>query len=262
MPTKSRRFAELATALVLGGVIFASTRASSSPAPLEREFRAEYPRTPVTGSQLAGVALDKLAFPGLRLVEREDHTVDDGGVVLSFADANDHVRVVATVAVAATEEAARKFVDVALHGVQVTLPRAVDPLMGDYAFADDGGRGEALVVAASGNVAWIARVDRDAPAVPRASEVINALHGLAVPGAPSLPVVTLSLPSEVRTSATIAVTAPAGLTPKLRAEGAYIAHGKSAPFVRPFAPGPIAVAATVVDDLGRVGVARVTSTAR
>jgi hypothetical protein len=229
---------------------------------MEPELRAEYPRTPASGSLLAGVALDKLALPGLHLVERDDRSVDDGGIVLSFADGNAHVRVVVTVAVAATEEAARKFVDVALHGVQITLPRAVDPAMGDYAFADDAGRGESLVVAAAGNVAWSARVDRDVPLMPRASEVVTALRALAAVGAPTFPVVTLSLPSEVRASAPIAIAAPAGLTPRLRAEGAYVAHGKGAPLVRPFAPGPIAVVATVVDELGRVGIARATSTAR
>jgi hypothetical protein len=230
--------------------------------PLEPEFRAEYPRTPVIGSQLAGVEIDKLALPGLRLVEREDRNVEDGGVVLSFADLNGHVRVVVTLAVAPTEEDARKFVDVSLHGVQVTLPRAIDPAMGDYAFADDGGRGEALVIASSGNVAWSARVDREAE-TPRASEVIAALRALAVPGTPSFPAITLSLPSVVHMSgAPIAISVSAGQSPKLRAEGAYVAHGKGSPIVRPFGPGPIAVAATVADDLGRVTTTRAISTAR
>jgi hypothetical protein len=264
MPTKSRPFvkAAVAFALLAGGAIMAN-RASSSPAPMEPEFRATYPRTPVSGSQLAGIELDKLVLPGLKLVEREDRTVDDVGIVLSFADSNDQVRVVVSVAVAANEEAARKFVDVTLHGVQVTMPRAVDPAMGDYAFADDAGKGEALVVASAGNVAWSARVDRDAPAMPRASDVISTLRSLAVAGAPSFPTVTLSLPTEVRMGgAPITIAVPSGLTPKLRAEGAYVAHGKGSPLVRPFAPGPIAVAATVTDSLGRVGFVRVTSTAR
>jgi len=264
MPTSSRSFAKVAfvAALLSGGAIFA-TRASSSPVPLEPEFRVEYPRTPVTGAALAGVALDKLSLPGLHLVEREDQTVEDGGVVLSFADANEHVRVVVTVAVAATEEAARRFVDVMLHGVQITLPRATDPLIGDYAFADDAGRGDALVIGSFRNVAWSARIDRDAPGMPRASDVIAVLRALAVEGAPSFPTVSVAMPSEVPLGgAAFSVVAPHGLTPRLRAEGAYVAHGKGAPRVRPFAPGPIAVVATVVDDLGRVGFARGTATAR
>lgn len=265
MPTRSRRFAErlgLAAALLLGGAVFVSTRASSSPVPLEPEFRAEYPRTPLTGSQLAGVAVDKLALPGLRLAEREDRSVDDGGIVLSYADANGHVRVVVTVAVAQTEEAARRFVDVVLHGVQATLPRAVDPAMGDYAFADDAGRGDALVVASAGNVAWSARVDREAP-TPRASEVIASLRALAVVGAPKYPTIALSLPTEVRMGgAPITLTTPASARTAVRAEGAYIAHGKGSPIIRPFGPGPIAVIATVVDDLARVTTVRTTSIAR
>lgn len=265
MQTRSRRFAEriaVAATLLLGAAVFVSTRASSSPVPLEPEFRAEYPRTPVSGSQLAGVAIDKLTLPGLHLAEREDRTVEDGGIVLSFADGNGHVRVVVTVAVAPTEEAARKFVDVVLHGVQATLPRAIDPTMGDYAFADDGGRGEALVVASAGNVAWSARVDREA-AAPRASEVIAAVRALAIVGAPSFPTATLSIPTEVRMGgAPIAFTAPAGLRTAVRAEGAYVAHGKGSPIVRPFGPGPIAVVATVVDDLARVTTVRTVATAR
>jgi len=260
MSTKQRRFAERVTAIAFvaltAGALFA-TRASSSAPALEAEFRATYPRSPVVSGSFAGVALDKLAIPGLRLSAREDHTVDDGGIILSYADLAGEVRAVIKVAVAEDAAAARRFVDVELHGVQITLTKAVDASFGDHAFADDSGRGAALVVGAAANVAWVVHVDRDVATLPRAGEIVRSLRTLAVEGAPTFPALVLTLPTEVPLAgAGFRVVAPSGLTPQLRAEGAYVAHGKSAPLVRPFGPGPIAVVATAVDDLGRVGAAR------
>lgn len=265
MSTKQRRFAERVFAfggVALAGLALWGARASSSSHALEREFQATYPRSPAPFGLLAGVALDKLAVPGLRLVARENHTPEDGGVVLSYGDPNGEVRAVIKVAVARDAAEARRFVDVELHGVQVTLPRAVDAAFGDQAFADDEGRGEALVIGAAANLAWVVHVDRDRAPAPRAGEVVKALRALVVEGAPTFPAPTIALPATLPlTGARFSVSA-GPLTPALRAEGAYVAHGKSAPLLKPFGAGPVAVVATAVDELGRVGEARAEGVAR
>lgn len=264
MSTKQRRFAERVSAFALvaiaAGALFAARASSSTPA-LEREFRATYPQLSVPAGSFAGVAIDKLAVPGLRLAAREDHTVDEGGVVLSYGDPAGEIRVVVKLAVARDAAAARHFVDVELHAIQATLPRASDPSFGDHAFADDGGRGDSLVVGAAANVAWVVHSDR--PTAPSAADIVHSLRALAVEGVPSFPAPTVTLPSEVPLAgAAFRVVAASGLTPRLRAEGAYVAHGKSAPVVRPFGPGPIAVIATAVDELGRVGATRIETVVR
>ncbi len=257
MSTKARRFVSVAFlgGALLGAALLGSRASSSTPA--DTDFHKTYPRTPGASGAFAGVALDKLSFPGLTLTDREDHTVDEGGIVLAYSQGND-VRLVVKVAVAPDSARARDFVDVELHGVQSVLPAAVDPAFGDYAFADDGGRGDAFAVGALGNIAWSVRVDRDAPSMPRASTVMAALRANAVPGAPTYPTVHVSLPNEVRVSGAD-ITVSSSLTAKLRAEGAYVAVG---PRLRPFGPGPVSVVAQVVDDLGRVASARASATAK
>lgn len=267
MSTKQRRFVERVSAFALCALAagaFLATRTRASAPPLEREFRASYPQTSaVTATTFAGVSIDKLAFSGLRGVAREEHTVDDGGLVLSFADASSEVRVVVKLAVARDSAAARHFVDVELHSVQAVLPRATDASFGDHAFADDGGRGESLVVGAAANVAWVVHVDRSVPGMPLASDVVHAMRALAVEGVPSFSAPTLHLPAVVPLSgAPFRVVSASGTSPKLRAEGAYVAHGKSEPIVRPFGPGPIAVIATTADELGRVSATRAETIAR
>jgi hypothetical protein len=255
MSTKPRRFAERVSAWALcalaAGALLA-TRARSSDKPMEPAFGAAYPHAPVPGGAYAGVALDKLELPGLRLAFRENHAVDEGGVVLSYADQGGEVRAVVKLAVARDAASARRFVDVELHGVQVTLPRAIDAAFGDHAFADDGGRGSALVVGAKANVAFAVHVDRDASSASRASDVVRGLLALLVEGAPSFPSVSLALPPRVPVSGARLQVAAAGLTPQLRADGGYVAHGKAGFTLKPFHAGPVAVIATVVDELGRV----------
>lgn len=271
MSTRSRPFVRRALSLAVAAsalaafALLAIPRASSSEPALEPELRATYPRTELPAGSLAGIDLDGLVLPGLRLAAREDHAVDDGGVVLSYVDAAGTVRAVITIAVAPDAAAARRFVDVALHGIASPLP-AADPSLGDFAFADDGGRGDAIVVGASTNVAFIVRALREggAAGLPSARDVVLALKGRAVEGAPSFPVVDVRLPSVVdaKTGADLRVTTVAGAKPKLRAEGAYVAHGKGAPRLKPFAPGPVAVIATVADALGRVTEARAIAVAK
>jgi hypothetical protein len=107
--------------------------------------------------------------------------------------------------------------------------------------------------------------DATAPgAVPTARAIAMDFHAKTVPGVPTLPTPAVSIPSEVPIAggAQITVSAPAGQTPHLRAENAYVAHGASGPVLEPFGPGKVAVIAVVADDLGRVGVARAEATAR
>lgn len=256
MSIKLRPFVSAAALAVIGVAIVASRASSSTPA--DTDFHKTYPRTPVAAGVFAGVSIDKLAFPGLKLTDREDHTPEEGGIVLAYSDGGNQVRVVIKIAVATDAAKAREFVDVELHGVQRILPAAVDPAFGDYAFADDSGRGDAFVVGARGNVAWSVRADRDAPAVPRASEVMTTLRANAVAGAPAFPTVHVSLPAEVQLGGA-AISVSSTLAPKLRAEGAYVAAGAR---LRPFGPGPVAVIAQVTDDLGRVSTARASAIAK
>lgn len=259
MPTRSRPFAsKLAAAafalLVLGGGVFA-TRASSSTPAMERELRAAYPRTPLPATSFAGVDIDKLAIGGYRLLAREDHPVDDGAIILSYGDAD--VRVVVELAVARDAESARRFVDVRLHAISTVLPAATDPLLGDYAFARDG-----VVVGAAGNVGWVVRALEGATT--GAADVVHALRALAVPGAPSFPSASIALPATfgAKDGADVQITpAPSSAHVKLRAEGAYLAHGKTTPRLKPFKPGAVTVVATVTDDLGRVTELRASATA-
>lgn len=247
MSIKLRRFVSASVLFAAGVVLYG--RAQSS-VPAETDFRRTYPTTPPISGSFAGVALDKLVFPGLTLRDREDNTVSDGGIQLAYAPGNE-VGLVLRVAVAPTTQAARAWVDVELHGVQTILAPA--PAYGDYAFGD----GESLIVSALGNVAYSIRANRDLAGVPRASDVASIVRANVVAGSPSYPSVSVTLPNEVRGTGDITVIS--AFTPKLRAEGGYVAVG---PRLKPFGPGPVAVIAEVTDDLGRVSLARATSIAR
>jgi hypothetical protein len=250
MSIKQRRFVNVAFLALAGGLVFGASRALSSPSG-EADFRKAYPVTPAATGTFAGVALDKLVFPGLTLKDREDYPVADGGIQLAYAAGNE-VGLVIRIAVAPDSVAARSFVDVELHSIQRVLPS--DLTYGDYAFGD----GDALLVGAIGNVAYSIRAIRDLTGIPAAKDVFTVLRANTVAGTPSYPSVSVSLPSEVQLGgSSIAVTS--SLTPKLRAEGAYVASG---PKLKPFGPGPVAVVAQVTDALGRVSTARATSVAR
>jgi hypothetical protein len=256
MPTKSRPFAKtiaLASVAALVGLGVFVSRASSSEPPLEREFKAAYPATPEVSGSLAGIRLDALSFGGLRLFEREDLTVEAGGSTLSYGDSD--VRLVIEVAVAHDSKAARRFVDMKLHGISSALPAATDPAFGDYAFGD----GDAIVVGAAQNVAWVVRSLPGSPI--KARDAVAELRSKSVVGAPAFPTATISLPTDVpHAGAELRVTTSAKF--KLRAEGGYVAHGKGAPILKPFKPGPVTAIATVVDELGRVSEIRATATAK
>ena len=261
--------------LALAGVAFLGLafaigkRATSAPvgpgAPGEAGFRAMYPAGPVAASTtFAGVDLAKLdtslSAAGLRLGSREDHVVDDGGVVLPYLDAAGDVRLLVKIAVARDSAAARRFADAELHAVQLVLSKATDPALGDHVFADDAGRGEAIVVGAAGNVGFLVHVRAGATAAPRASVVASALRSAAVEGVLTSPTATVSLPSVVPLAgAPFTVTPGAGATLHLRAEGAYVAKGR---LLRPFAAGPVTLVATVADDLGRVAEVRTSAVAK
>ncbi len=107
-----------------------------------------------------------------------------------------------------------------------------------------------LLLVSSDTNAGALYLDRESVTLPRAGEVVRSLRGLTVEGVPAFPVLTVTLPSDVplagaRFSVSASVTSGSALTPQLRAEGAYVAHGKSAPMLKPFGPGPVAVIATV-----------------
>ncbi len=248
------------------GLAFAiGNKATSAPVPGEAEFRAMYPAGPaVTSTTFAGVDLAKLdtslSASGLRLGSREDHTVDDGGVVLPYLDATGEVRLLLKIAVARDAAAARRFVDTELHGIQLVLSRAVDPSLGDQVFADGAGRGEWTVVGAAANVAYAIHLRAGASKMPRASEIATTLRGVVVEGVLTAPTATVSLPSIVPlTGAPFTVTPSNGAALQLRAEGAYVAKGR---VLRPFAAGPVTLIVTVADELGRVSEIRSSAVAK
>ncbi|MGZ3418197.1 MAG: hypothetical protein ACXVEF_15620 [Polyangiales bacterium] len=229
------------------------SRASSSPTPLEREFQAAYPHTPEVSGSFAGIRLDALSFAGLRLLEREDLTVEAGGTTLAYGDTQ--VRLVIEVAIAHDSKAARGFVDMKLHGISRQLPASTDPSFGDYAFGD----GDSIVVGAAQNVAWVVRSLDGSPI--KARDAIAELRAKTVVGAPVFPTATITLPTDIpHAGGDVRITTTAKF--KLRAEGGYVAHGKGSPILKPFKAGPVTLVATLVDDLGRVSEARATTTAK
>lgn len=266
MPTKSRRFASLVavgTLVVAAG--FLGRRAISAPVPggsVEAGFRATYPLAPapISGA-FAGLDVAKVSVPGLRLVSRELHAPEEGGLVLSFADLGGEVRAVVKIAVARDATAARKFVDEELHGIQAVLAKAVDPSLGENVWADDAGRGDGTVVGSAANVAFAVHVRRDASStLPRAGVVASGLRALLVEGAPAFPTATVALPATIPVAgAAFAVTTSPGADVRLRADGAYVAKGRT---LRPFAAGPVTLVVTVADELGRVAELRFPTTAK
>ena len=270
-PRQIRGFLIGALFLVGGGIAVAapsSTTTPSAAAKLDADFHAAYPMTaPVSTTLFAGVELGKLTIPTLRVHAREEHAhdgTDDRGIRISFADPAGNVRLLVHVTVAPTPAAARSVVDAELHGVSTLMPPALDPKLGDVAFADDGGKGTNYVIGAHANVAYSVDMVDAAPGLPSAAAVAAQLRTLMPSGAPSFPTATVTLPSvvDVKKGGDVRVTVPGGEKFRLRADGAYVAHGTTGPIVRPFAAGPIAVYATVVDDLGRVTVAKGVSAAK
>ncbi|GAC1558290.1 MAG: hypothetical protein NVS3B10_17640 [Polyangiales bacterium] len=256
--------------LLCGGVVLAGPSQGGGGA--EAAFEAHYPHVaspaPTSSSRgpFAGVDLAALAVPGLVLAERVDETVDDGGVSLSFADAQGTVRAVVRVAVGRDENEARGFLRRSLHAVARILPEVQDPALGDVAYANDG-VGRFYVAAAAGNVAYVVRTiarASDPEVAPDARTLAALVRARMVAGIPQRPVPTVALPPEVslHDGAPIVVGGTPGQGVHLRAEGAYVAHGATGPVVRPSAAGPIAVIALVADELGRVGEARAESLAR
>lgn len=236
----------LTSALAIAACMVASR--ASSERPLVEQFRAAYARTPEVSGTLAGLRVDALSLEGLRLLEREDHTVEAGGISLIFGDTAP--RVVIDVAVARDAKAARGFVDRKLRAVSSQLPAATDPSWGDYAFGDGG----ALVIGATQNIAW--RVH--AIAGFQARDAIAALRAQLVSGTPVYPTATLTVPANLtHAGAALAITTSATYT--LHAEGGYITP---AAVLKPFASGPVVVIATLTDELGRVAEVRARTTAR
>lgn len=255
--TPLRSLPLLSVVLSAAGTVVAGTPAQAATSTLEAEFRATYPNdAPSAVTRLAGVALSRLALPGLQLHSRGEDAAEDGGVVLSYADRAGTVRVLVHVAVLPDVGLARRVLDEQLRGVSQPLSRALDPLLGDLAWADDGGRGTGLVLATQANLAYGVHIVESGGDVPSAASIAGQLRLAMVPGQPAFPAVSLTLPAviDARAGAGVRVYVPGGQPYRLRATGAYVARGQAGPVVRPFAPGPVTVSAIAVSELGCVTV--------
>ncbi len=238
---------------------------STMTASIDQEFRAAYPLdAPSSSLRLAGVALDRLRLPGLQLSSRSDDAGDDGGVLLSFSDRSGAVRALVQIAVLPDVMWARRVLGTELRAVSLPLSRAFDPLLGDLAYADDGGRGTSLVLATQANVAYRVQIVESGSDVPSAASIAGLVRTAMIAGSPTYPQVTLSLPATIdaKSGAVLRIQVPGGLPYTLRAEGGYVARGQSGPLIRPFAAGPITVFATVTSELGCVTIASASSLAR
>ena len=257
---------------ILGGLCLAGSVAAAPAArgpvtpTMDSEFRAAYPMTtPAAAPQLAGVALARLVIPGLQLSERSERAPEDGGIVISLADGEGVVRVLVHLAVAADAAAARRVLDAELHGVATQLAPASDQSLGELAWADEAGKGTALVIAAQANIAYSVSVaGAGAPGVPTAAAIAGLLRKAMVVGRPVFPAATVALASAIdaRTGGAVHITVPEGYSYKLRADGGYLARGENGPVVRPFGPGAVTVYATVTDELARVTVVSGTTIAK
>lgn len=229
-------------------------------------FRVAYPMTaPTSVSSMAGVELAALHVDGMHLAFRQDEPLDEGGVSLSFADLSNEVRAVIRVVVTRDATTARRLLDRELHGIARILPEMTPTALGDLVYGDEG-RGDVVVAATVANVLYVVRAIPEGNAsitVPTAATIAADVRAAMRAGTPIFPTPSVSLPKTIawKSGGEITVATGAGQTPKLRGEGAYVSRGPSAPLLRPFAKGPVAVVALVVDELGRVGTARAESIA-
>lgn len=243
--------------LLAADAALAGSRSEPAPGNVDTAFRTSYPAsTRPARSPVAGVELAKLVLPGLQLSARSEHAAADGGIVLSFAERAGAVRVLVHLAVFADAEAARQEVDAELHGVASQLVPALDATLGEVAWADDGGKGAAMVVAAQSNLAYSVNVLETVPGL-SAGAIAGLVRAATVAGVPTFPAATVEIPAALdsQKGGNVRLTVPSGATYTLRADGGYIAKGAAGPVVHPFHPGPVTVYATVVDRLGRVTVA-------
>lgn len=252
--------------LLIGGVALSGS--SQGKDATQPEFEALYPKPAAAPTNtVAGIDVGAIGVSGLTLKFREDETPEDRGVVLSFTDGAGEVRAVIRFAVTPTSSDARSFLDRELHGVARVLPEVRDATLGDLAYADDG-VGNVYVAATVANVAYVVRVipnANDVGAVPSAKIISADLRTKIVAGTPVFPKPAVAIPSKfsAKDGAPIALGTISGQSaPHLRGENAYVAHGTSAPILRPFAPGRVALIAIAIDDFGRVGVTRVEATAK
>lgn len=250
-----------ACGLLASGAALAGSKSPPAAGNVDAAFRASYPLTArqargVAAGPIAGIDLAKLVLPGLQLSARSDRAAADGGIVLSFAERSGAVRVLIHLGVFAEADAARQDIDAELHGVATVLAPALDPTLGETAWADDGGKGTAIVVAAQSNLAYSVSVLDTVPGL-SAAAIASLVRAAMVSGAPAFPAATVRLPAAIdaRTGGSVALAIPGGATYTLRADGGYIAQSAAGPVVHPFAPGAVTVHATVVDALGRVTVA-------
>lgn len=258
-----------ASLLLAGGQAMAAPGSDSHAATptLASEFHAAYPATaPSSSVLLAGVDLKRFAVPGLKESARSEQAAVDGGLVLSLSDAAGVVRALIHVAVLPDSAAARRAMDVELHGVSTQLASAADAGLGDLAWADDDGKGTALVIATQANIAYSVNIVVPSANLPTAAAIATLLRRSMPVGAPAFPAVSVTLPAAIdakaKGGAPVQVSVPGGHAYHLRAEGGYIARGATGPTVRPLGPGAVTVYATVVDELARVTVTAATTLAK
>jgi hypothetical protein len=210
-------------------------------------------------ASVAGVKLEGFHIPGLHLVAREDHPVEEGGVTLSYADAEGEVRAVVRVAVAADHLGARRFVEREQSAISTYLAEKSGAEYGDPAFID---ANASLIIAAVANLGYSVRLT--APLHATGSAIAAELRARIVAGVPSFPVPAVSVPAEAdaKEGARVRVDPRPGTQVRLRAEGAWVQAHPDGPVLRPFAPGKVEVIAIAVDALGRVGVQRLEVQAR
>ncbi len=244
---RSRRvssFKGVAFAAVLA-VCAASPRANAD----DRAIEALYPMPAAKAPAItfAGIAAQRLAFSNLRVRGRNDRAPDQGGTTISLADDQSQVAVVVRFVVARDAKEARAFAWEVLRGISQPLsPSTID----EVAFADEGGKGDHVVVAARGNIAYSVSTLRGSFS---AAAVAEQVKGAIVAGAPSFPRVRVKLASTIDKQGTaVAIDVPQGTTYRLRATGAYIARSKEKVEVRPFGPGRVEVTAIATDAFGRV----------
>jgi hypothetical protein len=221
----------------------------------DARLRAAYPMSPPSGATFAGIDTARFvtALPGLHLKTRDDHTPENGGSTLSFADDQGRVRAVVRIAVARDAVGARGFVMTTLRGVSGVLGASASAGASDeVAFADEAGRGDHFVVGARGNIAYaIDALDGATPA----SAIRTLLVKAIVSGAPVFPQAKVTLPALDHADphgAAIGLVAAVSTTHHVHATGAYVTRSRAGEVVHPFAAGPVVVTAIVVDGLARV----------
>ncbi len=158
---------------------------------------------------------------------------------------------------------ARRFLEFELSAISRHLIAPTGSKHGEPAYTDDK---ETLIIAAVANLAYSVRLvdPAESAGLPSAQQIAKELRERIVPGTPLFPLPAVSIPAELDADegARVQVDSRSGTDVRLLAEGGYIQAHPEGPVLRPFAPGPVTLIVTAVDELGRVGVKRLELQAR